>query len=407
MKYYLPIFATSALLLTTLTAVEVEVQRAGDPYLPWGYDDTTEFSIDEDPNLDNRQNYVEWDHARSIQVSEAPYVDYFVAFNSGVAGVLAEKRDAPFLNASESTISQLSGGANGGFVPDFEDRRFPDRYTTDELPGGGEKFSAFASWTDGVPLPAATSWYGVSWGGLPSNDTAIEEMEVRVNLASPETVNVAHLFNDGQYYSSDIGDGDMGAAHTVLGGHEFTVTHYAADGSVIDEQAFVLPSGGFKNVVSPKTGVEFMPPERDDGYKQFYTALISATRQAEGDYLILKHRAGNIGYRMTLVTLGDDRPWAEDSVDLVLNDWSRLDFSWVYGLTEEWGISTYMGYVYVPFLPYVYQVDLGWLFYASSSGDNHYFYSFDLNSYILINEGFGGFYYNYATDDYTNQIPQP
>ncbi|MGC9452879.1 MAG: hypothetical protein ACP5I4_15680, partial [Oceanipulchritudo sp.] len=301
MKSYLILIAACGVLLSNLDALEVEVQRAGDPELPWGYEDTTEFSIDEDPNLENRQNYVEWDHARSIQVSEAPYVDYFVAFNSGVAGVLAEKKDTPFLNASESTISQLSGGANGGYVPDFEDRQFPDRYTTAEMPGGGEKFSVFASWADGVPLPTATSWYGVSWGGLPTNDTAIEEMQVRVNLASPETVNVAHLFNDGQYYSTDIGNGDVGAAHTILDGHEFTVTHHSADGSVIDEKAFVLPSGGFKGVVSTKTGVEYMPPERDDGYKQFYTAIITATRHAEGDYLILKHRAGNIGYRMTLV----------------------------------------------------------------------------------------------------------
>ncbi len=91
---------------------------------------------------------------------------------------------------------------------------------------------------------------------------------------------------------------------------------------------------------------------------------------------------------------------------LTPGEWTRIDFGWVYGLTADWGISTYMGYVYVVDLPYVYQVDLGWMYLVSSSGDDHYFYTWD-HGWILINEGFGGFYYQYSTDDYTQQIPQP
>lgn len=401
MKTQLITFSLFSAFLAQLTALEVDVQRMGDPYLPWGYEDVTVFSIDQNPELDGRQNDEVYDQLRSIQVSEAPYVDYFVAFNSGVAGVLAEKVGGPFLNAEESTVAALSGSANGGFVPDFQDREFDDRYASGEMPIGTEKFAAFATWTDGTPLPSATSWFGVSWGGW--SPVLVEEMEVRVNLASGEQVNVAHLFNDGWYYSSDIGD-VIGNAHRTLEGHEFTVMHHAADGSIIAEEQFALPSGGASDLVSEETGVPFIS---NGDWRQFYTATISVTRQAEGDYLMLKHRAANIGYRMTLVTLGNDKPWAEDKEGLVVDEWNRLDFSWVYGLTEEWGISTYMGSVYVPFLPYVYQVDLGWLFYTSSSGENHYFYSIDLGSYILINEAFGGYYYIYATDDYTNQIPQP
>jgi len=410
------------------SALEVEVERVDDTGLPWGYIDVSDFGVDEDPNRLARQNSLIWDHSRSLQLSEEPFVDYMVAFNSGVTGILAEKIDAPYLEASQSTVNTLTGGSNGALVPDPEDRATQDRYSSFEL-YGIEKFSAYASWNDGFPLPSATSWWGVSWGGgiLFGDSKVTAEIEVRVNLASDGPVNVAHLFNDGWYYSSDLGGyyggppGWPDTPHPTLEGHEFTVTHHSADGSVVEEVQLILPSGGGTNVpgkaneYAAQFGVQPATTDvRPDGkyylidtHIQFYTGSITATRQAEGDYLILRNRGGNVGYRMTLVTLGNDRPWDEGSGDLVLNEWSWLDFSWVYGLTEEWGISTYMGYVYVPFLPYVYQVDLGWLFYASSSGDNHYFYSFDLNSYILINEGFGGYYYIYATDDYTSQIPQP
>lgn len=99
---------------------------------------------------------------------------------------------------------------------------------------------------------------------------------------------------------------------------------------------------------------------------------------------------------------------SDDSVEggLPVGEWTRLDFGWVYGWTQDWGVSTYMSYVYVPFYPYVYQVDLGWIYHFSSNGTDHYFYDWDLG-FILINEGFGGYYYIYATDDYTQQIPQP
>jgi hypothetical protein len=91
---------------------------------------------------------------------------------------------------------------------------------------------------------------------------------------------------------------------------------------------------------------------------------------------------------------------------LTAGEWTRTDFGWVFGLTDDWGISTYLGYVYTADFPYVYQTNLGWMYLVSSDGDNHIFYTWD-QGYILINEGFGGFYYVYATDDYTQQIPQP
>lgn len=90
---------------------------------------------------------------------------------------------------------------------------------------------------------------------------------------------------------------------------------------------------------------------------------------------------------------------------LTVDEWNRLTFSWVYGLTPEWGISPYLGYVYVPLFPYIYQVDLGWMYLLSSNGVEHVFYNWGLG-YILINEGFNGFYYVYATDTWL-QISLP
>lgn len=391
---------------SALHGLDVDVQRMGDPYLPWGYTDTTPFKVDEDPNIDGRQNYVEWFHSDSIQVSEAPFVDYFVAFNSGVAGVLAEKIDGPYLNAAESTISFLSGGANGGYVPDYEDRQYSDRYASGEMPVGSELLTTFASWTDGKPLPSATSWFGVSWGGFSA--TEVEEMEVRVNLASDGPVNVAHLFNDGWYYSSDIGNSGGGTPHIVLDGHEFSITHYSADGSVVAEVPLVLPSGGAETLASKETGITFWPSQEEvpgtNIWKQFYTATITATRQAEGDYLILKHRAGNIGYRMTLVTLGNDRPWDEGSAfALTPGEYSYDDYlGWTYGNTPEIGQSQMLGWVYVPNHPVaIYSYTLGWLLSPSGKASTGlFYYRFNTSNWIWTNENYGGFYWDYASSSW-------
>lgn len=82
---------------------------------------------------------------------------------------------------------------------------------------------------------------------------------------------------------------------------------------------------------------------------------------------------------------------------LPVGEWSRLDFTWIYGLTPEWGITTYMSYIWVPFLPYLYQVNTGWMYYLSSSGSDHVFYDWDLG-WILANEGNGGWYYYFQSD---------
>jgi hypothetical protein len=425
----LPILSILAFPVLQSSALEVEVDRIDDSGLPWGYIDVSDFGVDENPNRLERQNSLAWDHARSLQLSEAPYVDYMVASNAGgasgtaPAGIFAEKQNGPYLDALQSTVFSLLGGSNGGIVPDFENRSNADRYTPGEMPVGAEKFSAFASWTDGSPLPSLTSWWGVSWGGgfpIGSDDYTVE-MEVRVDLASDGPVNVAHLFNDGWYYSSDLGGeySPPGWAHTphpTLEGHEFTVTHHAADGTVIDEVALVLPSGGGSNIlgVANDYAAQFgVAPSssnvRADGkyyllnsHAQFYTATITATRQAEGDYLILHHKAGNIGYRMTLVTLGDDRPWAGSTpFSLTPGEYNASNvLGSTYGYSAAWGYSVALGTVYVPLFPEaIYSPDLGWLVAPSGESDSGiFFYRVETSDWIWALSGLNGKVYDYASD---------
>ncbi|MFO7724363.1 MAG: hypothetical protein R6V45_02355 [Oceanipulchritudo sp.] len=88
----------------------------------------------------------------------------------------------------------------------------------------------------------------------------------------------------------------------------------------------------------------------------------------------------------------------DDSIEAgegLIEDWQRLEFTWVWGLTPEWGISTYMGYIYVPNLPYVYAEGTGWLFHVESADTDHLFYSWD-KGWITVSENNGGFYYAYT-----------
>jgi hypothetical protein len=87
------------------------------------------------------------------------------------------------------------------------------------------------------------------------------------------------------------------------------------------------------------------------------------------------------------------------STGLQVDAWSETSIGWVYGLSSDWGASAFMGTVYVPLLPYLYQVNLGWLYQFSSNRPEHFFYDFDLG-WILTYEGWGGFYYIYETDTY-------
>jgi hypothetical protein len=187
----------------------------------------------------------------------------------------------------------------------------------------------------------------------------------------------------------------------VRGAETFTgsTTYTVVDEDTIELEAMTLVKDGGTSI--DVSGAMLLR----DGL-QFAGTVTNLSPGAAYDSLLFAVRLTNIPDLDSdgIPDISDD---SVEPVGLVVGDWNRLDFSWVYGFDPDWGVSTYMGYVYVPFYPYVYQVDLGWLYLFSSNGNDHYFYSWDLESFILINEGFGGFYYIYNTDDYTNRIPQP
>ena len=370
------------------SALTVNVERMDvETGLPWGYKDATGLRAETETYSSE---------AFDIDLSAAPYVDYMVAFNSGAPGVIAEKETGTYLDASQTTIASLSGGAGGNFAVEGE-----SGVGNDLIPVGTERFAMFAKWSDGTPLPSATGWWGVSWGGWSA--TAIEEMEIRVDLASDGKVNVVHWFNDGWLYSSDV-DGTEGTVHTILDGHEFTVTHHAADGSVIAEEALVLPSGGAGDAIG-KTG-DYLIRVRD--HRQFYTATMSATRSAAGEYLMLKHRAANIGYRATAVTLGNDTPWAESGpFTLTPGEYAYDDLlSWTYGNTPEIGQSQMLGWVYVPMHPAaIYSYKLGWLLSPSGKASSGlFFYRYSTANWIWTIESYGGFYWDYASSSWGSAL---
>jgi hypothetical protein len=274
------------------------------------------------------------------------------------------------------------------------------------------------------PLEEGTLVYASPYQGINSSNGEVQDLGV-VFLEMPEAatlpegtvsspiVGVLQRAGSWSDYSVTLPTTSLGGASgsstydagtidltLVRGGETFTgsTTYTVVDENTIDLAAMTLVKDGGTSIdVSGTTLLR-------DGL-QFAGTVTNLSAGAAYDSLLFAVRLTDIP------DLDSDGipDISDDSVDgggLVVGDWSRLNFSWVYGFDPDWGVSTYMSYVYVPFYPYVYQVDLGWLYHFSSNGNDHVFYDWELG-FILINEGFGGFYYIYNTDDYTNRIPQP
>lgn len=274
------------------------------------------------------------------------------------------------------------------------------------------------------PLEEGTLFYASPYQGINSSNGEVQDVGM-VFLEMPEAatlpagtvsspiVGVLQRAGSWDDFSMSVPSTSLGGASgsstygsgtidlTLVRGSETftsTTTYTVVDEDTIDLDAMTLVKDGGTSIdVSGTTLLRNGP--------QFYGTVTNLSPGAAYDSLLFAVRLTDIP------DLDSDGipDISDDSVEpggLVVGDWNRLDFSWVYGLDPAWGISTYMSYVYVPFYPYVYQVDLGWLYHFSSNGNDHIFYDWELG-FILINEGFGGFYYIYNTDDYTNQIPQP
>lgn len=202
--------------------------------------------------------------------------------------------------------------------------------------------------------------------------------------------------------SSDIAENTIEAS-VIKGGTTFTgsIPYTVIDTDTIELDPFTLSSGpgGETLNLSGATLVR-------DGLR-FYGTVTNLGDGAAYDALF---------YSMEFRDIADaDSDGIPDLTDdavapggLLVDQWQDLGFSWVYGLTPEWGLSSYMEYIFVPFAPpYIYQSNLEWLYLFSSNGEEHILYDWELG-WILTNEGFGGFYYVYDTDSWhVFSDPQP
>lgn len=294
------IIAGSLLVGLSAFGLELEVQRFDNSgSVPAGYQDVS-------GGIDS---------GAVVNLSADPFVDYIIPNNSGSAGLTAVKFGGEYV--AETTVADM-GGNNGG----------ANNLT------GTDRFQVVFQWDDGDPLPFGEDYYGVSWSNWSADSTAT--LTTRINLASDQEVMVYHWFNDGWNYA----DG----GHSTLSGHNLTVTHYDAGGGVVAEESVVLPSGGAEDIFGD--------------HRQFYSAIIKATRTGEGDYLVITNLGGNIGYKGTGVALlGDAEPTMGPG-----------EFS-DYELVDGWVNSgDFMGWVYVGDYPWVRPLALDKYIFASGSG---------------------------------------
>lgn len=184
--------------------------------------------------------------------------------------------------------------------------------------------------------------------------------------------------------SADSGAGTINAT-LVRGGETFTGTipYTVLDTDTIELDPFILVKDGVTSI--PLSGAIMMR----DGLR-FYGTITNLSSGAAYDSLLFALEFSNIPD-----VDGDGIPDLTDDFigggGLLVGEWSRIDFTWIYGLTAEWGITTYMSYIWVPYLPYVYQVNNGWMYYFSSNGTDHILYDWDLG-WLYVNEGNGGWY---------------
>jgi hypothetical protein len=97
---------------------------------------------------------------------------------------------------------------------------------------------------------------------------------------------------------------------------------------------------------------------------------------------------------------------------LKVNDWNLTDIGYVYGYTETWGYSVFMGSVYMDSYPWIYQIPFDWIYHISSfpnipTGTNLWFYNSTLGN-IFVSDGEGGWFRaqntGWAWDNFLNPL---
>ncbi|MEX0332679.1 MAG: hypothetical protein AB3N64_14785 [Puniceicoccaceae bacterium] len=278
----------------------------GEP-LPFGYQEAVGPAPDFNDTIDSE---------KSIRVSEPPYVDYMIPRNDGTIGILAQKAGGQFIVGTNA--EDPGGGAYGS-------NQWPDP----------DRWHPVFEWTDGSPFPFGSDYWGVSHSGWLPGDQ-LSTLITRIDLASDQEVTVYHWFNDGYKYSS--WDFSFQDSHTLM------VTHYTADGAIVDDKFMAITSGGAEG---------FFGDER-----LFACAQITATATAPGDYLILMNAGGNIGYKGTAVALlpSEETDWYGYPVDV--DGWADTTpwLGWVNVTLDPWiWVVSLNSYIYIG-------NDSGWVF---------------------------------------------
>lgn len=292
----LPLLSASALTL------EVDRFENGMEELPFGYQEVVQTGIDQ---------------ALVINVSEAPYVDYLIPNNQGNSGVTAQKQGGQYI------VGTNAADPGGGFLGA---NNWPDP----------DRWHPVFEWTDGLPLPFGSDYWGVSHSGWSADQES--NLITRINLATTEEVTVYHWFNDGWDYDNHY-----------LDGHVLSVTQYNAAGTEIDSQSVTLPGGGADAFFGD--------------HRQFYASVVKATATAEGDYLILQNKGANIGYKGTAVAIlegGGETLWNGLAVD----DQGFADSgTWFNGFIYITDPSSEASWIYAYSLTkYVYVGSGGWVY---------------------------------------------
>jgi hypothetical protein len=298
------------------------------------------------------------DPAETIYLSQEPFVDYLVPNNSGTAGITAQKDGGEYI--AISTVGEFTGGANNGSNPD--------------------KYHVVFEWEDGTPLPFGVDYFGVSWSGWTASEVAT--LTTRIDLPSPDEVTVFHWFNDGWDYGVD------GSGHDILDGHVLVITHYTEQGAEVDTFTTELSSGGAELIFGD--------------HRQFYSTIITATRTAPGDYLLIQNNGGNVGYKGTAVALlGGGGP-----TGLLVGEWNNTLIGEVYGYSPDWGYSPFMGEVWITDSSWVYQSETGWSHVTSvaggfNGGTAYWLYNSDLG-WLYTVDTFDGQYWDFGAGEYRN-----
>jgi len=300
--------------------------------------------------------------------------------------------------------------------------------TVEQLPGGSPNASTHIL-IDGLsPLEDGSNIFASTYRGINSTNGEEEDLGV-LYLEMPDGSNLPEgtvsspivgvvqrpgpwsdysIFSPptsigGAAGTSDISSGgDIIEAQLTRGGETFTgnIPYTVIDVDTIELDAFTMVKDGATSI--DLSGATLLR----DGLR-FYGTLTNLSDGAEYDALL---------FAIDLTDIPDaDNDGIPDISDpeisggggLAIGEWQQIEIGWVFGDTAEWGVSAFMGSVWMPFYPYIYQVNIGWTYHLPGNGTEHYFYDWQLG-WLLTNEGWGGYYYIYGTAAYAEfKNPQP